>query len=117
MSTAVCYRGPVVQITISEAESQGSLVRILRSLISFSFFYLFHYYFFVSISFHLFIIIIIFFSLCILIMIFSLLVRGVRVGRLCWVGQEPAVLAAEGGWRLFGIISRVIVNWLAIVRP
>ena len=93
MKTAVCYRGPVVQITISEAESQGSLVRILRSLISF---YLFHYYFFVSISFHLFIIIIMFFSLCILIMIFPLLVRGVRVGRLCWVGQEPAVLAAVG---------------------
>ena len=29
-----------------------------------------------------------------LIMIFPLLVTGVRVGRLCWVGQEPAVLAA-----------------------
>ena len=98
MSIAVCYRGPVVQITISEPESQGSLVRILRSLIPFFFFffYLFHYYFFVSISFHLFIIIIIFFSLCILIMIFPLLVSGVRVGRLCWVGQEPAVLAAVG---------------------
>ena len=58
-----------------------------------------------------------FFSLCILIMIFPLLVRGVRVGRLCWVGQQPAVLAAAGWWRLFVIISRVIVNWLAIIRP
>ena len=94
MSTAVCYRGPVVQITISEAESQGSLVRILRSLLSF--FLFISLLLFVSISFHLFIIIIIIFSLCILIMIFPLLVRGVRVGRLCWVGQEPAVLAAVG---------------------
>ena len=30
--------------------------------------------------------------------------------RLCWVVQEPAVLAAVGRWRLFRIISRVIDN-------
>ena len=95
MCTAVCYRGPVVQITISEAESQGPLVRILRSLLSF--FLFISLLLFVSVLFHLFIIIIIiFFSLCILFMIFPLLVRGVRVGRLCRVMQEPAVLAAVG---------------------
>ena len=45
----------------------------------------------------LFINIIIFFSKnTFLIMIFPLLVSGVRVWRLCWVGQEPAVLAAVG---------------------
>ena len=98
MRTAVCYRGPVVQITISEAESQGSLVRILRSLL----FYLFYFFFiYFNITFRFYFIPFIynytyFFSLCILIMIFPLLVRGVRVGRLCWVGQEPAVLAAVG---------------------
>ena len=32
----------------------------------------------------------------ILIMISSLLATGVRVGRLCWVGQGPVVLAAGG---------------------
>ena len=60
VSTVVCHCGPVVQITISEAESQGSLVRILRSLLSF--FYLFHYYF--SFLFHS-IYLLSFFSLCI----------------------------------------------------
>ena len=35
MSTAVFYCGPVVQLTVSEAERQGSLVRILRSQLSF----------------------------------------------------------------------------------
>ena len=93
MSNAVCYCGPLVQTTISQAESQGSLVRTLRSLFYFLFISLL---LFVSISFHLFIIIIIIFSLCILIKIFPFLVSGVRVGRLCWVGQEPAVLAAVG---------------------
>ena len=63
-------------------------------------------------------IIIIFFLYAFLIMIFPLLVSGVRrVGRLCWVGQELAVLAVVEGWRLFAIISRVIANWLVIVRP
>ena len=61
MSIAVCYRGPVVQITMSEAESQGSLVRILRSLLSFLFFLFISLLLFVSISFHLFIIITIIF--------------------------------------------------------
>ena len=37
-----------------------------------------------------------FFLYALLIIIFPLLVRGVWVGRLCWVGQEPAVLAAVG---------------------
>ena len=95
MCTAVYYRGPVVQITISEAESQGSLVRNLRSLLSFFFIYFiitFRFYFIPFIYYYY----NYFFSLCILIMIFPLLVRGVRVGRLCRVGQEPAVLAAVG---------------------
>ena len=35
-------------------------------------------------------------SLCILIMIFPLLVSGIRVGGLCWAGQEPAALALVG---------------------
>ena len=34
--------------------------------------------------------------LCILICLFSLLASGFRVGRLCWVGQRPVVLEAEG---------------------
>ena len=63
MSIAVCYRGPVVQITMSEAESQGSLVRILRSLLSFFIFLFISLLLFVSISFHLFIISIIIFFL------------------------------------------------------
>ena len=50
-------------------------------------------------------------------MILPLLASGFQVGRLCWVGQEPAVLAAVGCLRLFGIISRVIAKWLAVVRP
>ena len=95
MSTAVYYCGPVVQTTISEAESQGSLVRILRSLLSF-FFPFISLLLFVSISFYLFIIIIIIFLYAFLIIIFPLLVSGLRVGRLCWVGQEPAVLATGG---------------------
>ena len=96
MSTAVCHGDTVVQLIISEAERQGSLVRILRSLLSFFFLFI-SLLLFVSISFHLFIIIIIiFFLYAFLIMIFPLLVSGVRVGRLCWVGQEPAVLAAVG---------------------
>ena len=36
------------------------------------------------------------FLYAILIIIFPLLVSGVWVGRLCWIGQEPAVLAAVG---------------------
>ena len=107
----------MVQLTVSEAERQGTVVQILRSLLSFFFVYFiitFRFY----ISFHLFIMImIIFFPYAFLIMIFPLLVSGVRrVGRLCWVGQELAVLAAAVG-RLFAIISHVIANWLAIVWP
>ena len=87
----------MVQITISEAEKS----RVTGSNPAFSvifFFYLFiSLLLFVSISFHLFIIIIIiFFLYAFLIMIFPLLVSGVQVGSLCWVGQEPAVHAAVG---------------------
>ena len=45
-------------------------------------------------------------------MFFPLPISGVSVGTLCWVGQEPAVIAAVGWWRLLGIISRFIANWL-----
>ena len=74
------------------------MVRILRSLLSFFFVLFISLLLFVSILLHLFIItIIIIFSLhAFFIMIFPLLVIGFRVGSLCWVGQEPAVLAAEG---------------------
>ena len=65
--------------------------------IFFFFFFFFFVYFLITfrfyISFHLFIIINNF-SLCFLVMIFHLLVSGVRAGRLYWVGQQPAVLAA-----------------------
>ena len=87
----------MVQFTVSEAKRQVSVVRILRSLSFFFFFFLFiSLLLFVPITFHLFIIIIFFLSFlyAFLIMIFPLLVSGVRVGRLCYVGQEPAVLAA-----------------------
>ena len=81
------------------------------------FFYLFHYYFsflfhFINCYYYNY-----FFLYVSLITIFPLLVSGVRVGWLCWVGQELDVLAAGRWWRLFGIISRVFANWLAIVRP
>ena len=69
------------------------MVRTLRSLLSFLFF-LFHYYF--SFLFHFIIYYYYhnyFFLYVFLIMIFPFLVSGVRVGRLCWVGQEPDVLA------------------------
>ena len=85
----------MVQLTVSEAERQGSVDRILRSLLSF--FCLFHDFF----SF-LYLIQFIYnyynyFSLYVcLIMIFPLLVSGVQVGKLCWVGQQPAVFAAVG---------------------
>ena len=87
------------------------MVRILRSLLFFFFFFLLLFISllpFVSISFHFFIIIIIIFSLCILIMIFPLLVSGVRIGRLCWVGQEPAVLAG-GCLQLF--LAPSLTGW------
>ena len=35
-----------------------------------------------------------FYNFCILVMISPLLASEVRVGRLCWVGQGPVVLAA-----------------------
>ena len=60
ITAAVCYCGPVVQLIVSEAERQGPVVRILRSLL---FFVVVVYFIFVSISFHLFRIIIIIFSL------------------------------------------------------
>ena len=74
----------------------GSVVRTLRSLFSFYFiiiiffilFCLFSYY--CTYDHHY------YYYFCILIMISSLLASGVRVGRLCWVGQEPVVLAAGG---------------------
>ena len=85
----------MVHLTVSEAERQGSVVRILRPLLSFVFVLFISLLLFVSILFHLFIIIIIIFSLnAFFIMIFPLLVIGFRVGSLCWVGQEPADLAA-----------------------
>ena len=87
--------GSIFTSNLSEAERQGSLVRILRSLL-FIFLYLFHYCF--SFLFHSIIYYNYnyFFLYAFLIMIFPLLVSGVRVGRLCWVRQEPAVLAAVG---------------------
>ena len=95
----------MVQLTVSEAEHQGSVVRILRSLL-FVFFVvisLLLFLLFVSIPFH-------FFSLCILIMIFPLLVSGVLVGRLCWV--VPAVLAAEGdGGCLELFVASLLTGW------
>ena len=91
----------MVRLIVSEAERQGTEVRILGSLL---FFFvvvvcLFHYYFSFHISFHLFIIII-FFFLYAFYDLFPLLVSGVRVGRLCWVGQEPAVAMAVV-WKYF----------------
>ena len=88
----------MVQHTVSVFERQGSVVRILRSLLFIYLFIYFLVYFIITfhfdISFHLFIIIFLLYAF--LIMIFPLLVSGVRVGRLCWVGQEPAVFAAVG---------------------
>ena len=83
----------MVQLTVSEAERQGTVVRILRSLLSFFVYFIITFRFYIS--FHLFIVIIIIFY-AFLILIFPLLVSGVRVGRLCWEGQELAVLAAVG---------------------
>ena len=70
-TNAVTYNGPVVQLTISEIEHQGSVVRTLRSLFPFFFISLL---FCVSILFHLFTII--FFSFSIF-MISPLLASGV----------------------------------------
>ena len=85
----------MVQLTVSEAERQGLVDRILRSLLSFfclfydffSFLYFipFIYYYHNHFSLYVF-----------LIMIFPLLVSGVQVSKLCWVGQQPAVFAAVG---------------------
>ena len=70
------------------------MVRTLRSLLSFFYFFLFHYYFSFLYHFIIYYYYNYFFLYVFLIMIFPLLVSGVRVGRLCWVGQEPDVLAA-----------------------
>ena len=58
---------------------------------------------------------IVFFSFCFFNSDFPLLV-GSRLGRVIWVGQGPAVLAAGRWWRLFEIISRVLLTWQAMVR-
>ena len=47
-------------------------------------------------------------------MIFPLLVSGVRVGGLCWVEQEPAVLAAVE-WNYFSCHCYLAGNRLAII--
>ena len=68
------------------------MVRTLRSLLSF--FLFISLLLFVSISFHYLLLLQLFFLFVFLIIIFPLLVSDVRVGRLCWVEQEPDVLAA-----------------------
>ena len=94
MSTAVCYCGPVVQLTISEAERQGITGSNPAFCVIFFIYFIitFHFYFIPFIYYHC----NYFFIQAFLIMIFPLLVSGIRVGRLCWVGQEPAVFAAVG---------------------
>ena len=86
----------MVQLIVSEAERQGSVVPIRRSLLFFFvvvyFIITFRFYFIPFIYNYFYY----FFLYAVLIMIFPLLVSGIRVGRLCWVGQEPAVLAAVG---------------------
>ena len=72
MATAVFYCGPVVPLTVSEAEPQGSVVRILRSLLTF--FCLFHFYFsFLFHSIYLLLLSYLFFLYAFLVMIFPLL--------------------------------------------
>ena len=45
-------------------------------------------------------------------MTFPLLVSGVLVGRLCWVGREPVVLAAEGdGGCLELFVASLLTGW------
>ena len=84
----------MVQLSVSKAERQGDTGSNPAFSVFFCFFFIISLLLFVFfILFHLFIIIIIIFY-AFLIMIFPLLVSGVRVGRLCWVGQKPAVLAA-----------------------
>ena len=42
-------------------------------------------------------------------MISPLLVTSIRVGRLCWVGQEPDILAAVGCLELF--LASLLTGW------
>ena len=85
----------MVQITISEAEKSGVTGSNPAFSVIFFFIYFiitFRFYFIPFIYYHY----NYFFLYAFLIMIFPLLVSGVLVGSLCWVGQEPAVHAAVG---------------------
>ena len=85
----------------------GSVVRTLCSLFSFYFIiiffyfiyifvYLFIYYFYYYYYFVYYYLLLLSLLFAFLIMISPVLASGVRLGRLCWVGQGSVVLAAGG---------------------
>ena len=121
-ATAVYYYGPMVQLTVKKPECQGQWFEpfVLCFFLFHNHFFLFlliiyHYYYY-------------YYHYCIFNYDSRPVACGGRVGRLCWVGQGPVMLAAGGrftnldngraraycvrsrcGWRLFGyFFSRLL---------